>query len=63
MKWLIRRCRVCGEYTLKALCGRCGGETIIPHPPKFSPQDKYSSFKRRGEESQRSIRQSASRLR
>jgi len=46
MGWLMRRCSKCGEYTIrKERCPRCGGETYIPHPAKFSPDDKYAIYK------------------
>ncbi|WP_455367845.1 RNA-protein complex protein Nop10 [[Eubacterium] cellulosolvens] len=45
MKWLIRRCKTCGDYTLEDVCRKCGGETFLSHPPKFSPDDKYSLYK------------------
>ncbi len=45
MKGMIRKCTVCGEYTLKAVCPRCGGRVRNPHPARFSPEDKYSRFR------------------
>lgn len=45
MKWLMRRCVKCRRYTLKENCPDCGEKTTIPHPPKFSPQDKYARYK------------------
>jgi H/ACA ribonucleoprotein complex subunit 3 len=47
MRWKIRRCRTCGEYTLKKVCPRCNGETFTPHPARFSPEDKYIKYRRR----------------
>jgi H/ACA ribonucleoprotein complex subunit 3 len=42
MRSLLRRCTNCGAYTLsKERCPRCGGPVKVPHPPKFSPEDKY----------------------
>ncbi|MEM1565874.1 MAG: RNA-protein complex protein Nop10 [Candidatus Bathyarchaeia archaeon] len=42
MGWLLRKCRKCGTYTLrKDKCPKCGGVVRVPHPPKFSPEDKY----------------------
>jgi H/ACA ribonucleoprotein complex subunit 3 len=44
--WLLRRCVKCGSYTLrKDVCPRCGGAVHIPHPPKFSPDDKYLKYR------------------
>lgn len=42
MNWLMRKCKNCGRYTLtRDKCPYCGGELEIPHPPRFSPVDKY----------------------
>jgi H/ACA ribonucleoprotein complex subunit 3 len=27
-------------------CPYCGGKVLIPHPAKFSPQDKYAKYRR-----------------
>ncbi|MCL4437306.1 MAG: RNA-protein complex protein Nop10 [Thaumarchaeota archaeon] len=45
MKPIMRKCRVCGHYTLEMKCPKCGGETITVHPPKFSPDDKYARYR------------------
>jgi len=46
MKWLLRRCEKCGAYTLvNSSCPRCGGTLKVPHPPKFSPDDKYLKYR------------------
>lgn len=46
MVWLMRRCVKCGRYTLrKDACPVCGGEVRVPHPAKFSPDDKYAKYK------------------
>lgn len=47
MVWLLRKCENCGNYTLKKdLCPHCGsGNLRIPHPPKFSPDDKYLKYR------------------
>jgi len=45
MKWKLRRCGKCGRYTLKPTCPVCISETGIPHPAKFSPQDKYAKYR------------------
>ncbi|MEM0287675.1 MAG: RNA-protein complex protein Nop10 [Nitrososphaerota archaeon] len=37
----MRRCPVCYTYTFSDRCPKCGNPTSIPHPPKFSPDDKY----------------------
>jgi len=43
----MKRCRSCGEYTLKEVCPHCGGRTGIIYPPKFSPEDKYGVYRRK----------------
>jgi len=44
--WLLRKCEKCGSYTLKIdTCPICGGQVRIPHPPKFSPDDKYLKYR------------------
>ena len=47
MVWLLRKCEQCGAYTLSVeKCPRCGGRVRVPHPAKFSPQDKYARYRR-----------------
>jgi len=46
LKWLLRRCRKCGRYTLRRdKCPICGGPLYVPHPPRFSPEDKYVAYR------------------
>ncbi len=46
MKWLMRKCVKCGRYTLnRDKCPVCGGELVVPHPPRFSPEDKYLVYR------------------
>jgi H/ACA ribonucleoprotein complex subunit 3 len=46
MVWLLRRCGKCGKYTLnRELCPLCGGKVHVPHPAKFSPDDKYLKYR------------------
>jgi H/ACA ribonucleoprotein complex subunit 3 len=46
MVWLLRICERCEKYTLKKdTCPYCGGKVRIPHPPKFSPDDKYLKYR------------------
>ncbi|MCY0859251.1 MAG: RNA-protein complex protein Nop10 [Sulfolobaceae archaeon] len=45
MKWKLRKCPKCGTYTLKDVCPICSTPTIIPHPPRFSPEDKYVKYR------------------
>ncbi|MFB0568617.1 MAG: nucleolar RNA-binding Nop10p family protein [Nitrososphaeria archaeon] len=38
----IKRCKICGSYTLsQTSCPTCGGNLISPHPANFSLQDRY----------------------
>jgi len=46
MVWLLRKCEHCGKYTLKKTdCPYCGCRVHMPHPPKFSPDDKYLRYR------------------
>ncbi|HDD72350.1 MAG TPA: RNA-protein complex protein Nop10 [Candidatus Bathyarchaeota archaeon] len=46
MVWLLRRCEVCGRYTLrKDRCPVCGGPVRVPHPARFSPDDRYLRYR------------------
>ncbi len=38
----IRKCGRCGRYTISDRCPKCGSTDLkTPHPPKFSPEDRY----------------------
>ncbi len=39
-------CKYCDEYTLQNRCPRCNEKTIINHPARFSPQDRYGTYRR-----------------
>jgi H/ACA ribonucleoprotein complex subunit 3 len=44
--WLLRKCERCSNYTLKTdVCPKCGAKVHIPHPAKFSPDDKYLKYR------------------
>ncbi|HEY1247753.1 MAG TPA: RNA-protein complex protein Nop10 [Nitrososphaera sp.] len=45
LKHLIRRCPSCKTYTLNRECPNCKSATIDPHPPKYSPDDKYIRYR------------------
>ncbi|HDI01030.1 MAG TPA: RNA-protein complex protein Nop10 [Candidatus Bathyarchaeota archaeon] len=46
MRWLMRKCVNCGRYTLRQdKCPICGSEVRVPHPPRFSPEDKYVLYR------------------
>jgi len=43
---ILRKCKRCGRYTLrKDRCPYCGGEVVNPHPPKYSPDDRYFVYR------------------
>ena len=42
----MRKCPVCGRYTFKAVCPLCKVNTILPEPPRYSPEDKYGKYRR-----------------
>ncbi len=44
---LLRYCPNCGRYTLEEVCPVCGGKTVLAHPPKYSPEDKYGEYRRK----------------
>jgi len=43
---LLKKCPRCKIYTLEEYCPKCGSKTRVPHPPKFSPEDKYGKYRR-----------------
>jgi H/ACA ribonucleoprotein complex subunit 3 len=46
MVWLLRKCGKCGKYTLQTIqCPYCGGKVRMPHPPRFSPDDRYLRYR------------------
>lgn len=45
LKFKIRKCTDCGEYTLRKVCPDCKKNTVVAHPAKFSPDDKYLEYK------------------
>ncbi|NPA85244.1 MAG: RNA-protein complex protein Nop10 [Crenarchaeota archaeon] len=45
MKFLMRKCLNCGRYTFKDECPVCGSRTVVPHPPRFSPEDRYVKYR------------------
>jgi len=46
----IRFCESCKEYSLRDVCPKCGAKTILPKPPKYSPEDKYGDYRRQAKE-------------
>ncbi|HUV25031.1 MAG TPA: RNA-protein complex protein Nop10 [Methanomassiliicoccales archaeon] len=47
MRTLLRKCLSCNEYTMGELCSRCGLKTVVPLPPRYSPEDKWGEYRRR----------------
>ena len=45
MKFQLRKCSKCHQYTLKETCKRCSENTKSAHPAKFSPDDKYIKYR------------------
>ncbi|MBI2102281.1 RNA-protein complex protein Nop10 [Candidatus Woesearchaeota archaeon] len=42
----LHYCSGCQQYTMHDKCPKCGTETHIPKPPKFSLVDKYGAYRR-----------------
>ena len=42
----ILKCAKCGKYTMKEVCS-CGNNTLVAKPLKYSPDDKFGSYKRK----------------
>jgi len=42
----MKKCKSCGTFTFKDKCSACGGNTTVPHPPRFSPLDPYGKYRR-----------------
>ena len=45
MRFQLRKCIKCNQYTLKEKCTKCNEGTISAHPAKFSPDDKYMRYR------------------
>ena len=45
MRFQLRKCIACNQYTLKDKCPKCNGKTKSAHPAKFSPDDKYMKYR------------------
>lgn len=42
----ILKCYKCGRYTMKEICS-CGNKAFVAKPLKYSPDDKFGSYKRK----------------
>ena len=40
-------CKECRRYTLKNACPDCGIPTMIPLPPRYSPEDRLGGYRRK----------------
>ena len=45
MRFQLRKCTECGEYTLKETFKKCDKSTKSVHPAKFSPDDRYLRYR------------------
>ncbi|TFG20429.1 MAG: ribosome biogenesis protein [Promethearchaeota archaeon] len=46
MPKILYFCPKCNTYTLSPKeCTKCGTKVKTPHPPKYSPQDKYQKYR------------------
>ncbi|MCP4760380.1 MAG: RNA-protein complex protein Nop10 [archaeon] len=46
MPKILKFCDSCSIYTMnEKKCPKCDGVVRTPHPPKFSPQDKYQRYR------------------
>jgi H/ACA ribonucleoprotein complex subunit 3 len=45
LKNLLMKCQSCGTYTIKEVCPKDGLPTVISHPARFSPDDKYARYR------------------
>ena len=45
MRFQLRKCSDCERYTLKDECEKCNKQTVLCHPAKFSPDDKYARLR------------------
>ena len=45
MRFQLRKSMECKSYTLRDICRKCDQKTVIVHPAKFSPDDKYLRYR------------------
>ena len=46
----IRKCDNCKTYTIQKECPSCKGVAQVAKPPKYSPEDKYGSYRRQAQD-------------
>lgn len=42
----VLKCIKCNKYTMKEVCD-CGSKTLLSRPLKYSPDDKFVSYRRK----------------
>lgn len=47
----ILKCGNCSSYTMNEAC-KCGHKATSPKPMKYSPSDKFASYRRKAKESE-----------
>lgn len=47
MKFRMRKCKECNEYTLQEICPTCNNKSGVIYPARYSPQDKYGKYRRK----------------
>lgn len=47
MKSSILKCPECGKYSMADACKDCGAVNLSPHPPRYSPEDRYGRYRRK----------------
>jgi H/ACA ribonucleoprotein complex subunit 3 len=48
----IFKCTKCGNYTMEQICPKCKSPAVNPKPAKYSPDDKYGSYRRQAKKEQ-----------
>ncbi|MHA1577558.1 MAG: RNA-protein complex protein Nop10 [Candidatus Thorarchaeota archaeon] len=52
----LYKCTDCEEYTLdEEKCPKCGGRVRNPSPARYSPIDKYGSYRRKAKRKAQSL--------
>jgi H/ACA ribonucleoprotein complex subunit 3 len=46
----IKQCPSCKTYTMQKNCPKCQAATNIAKPPKYSPEDRYGSYRRKAKD-------------
>jgi H/ACA ribonucleoprotein complex subunit 3 len=46
----ILRCDACNTYTMQKTCPQCKAATRQAKPAKYSPEDRWGSYRRRAKE-------------